>query len=258
MRQIKVSPVQSVERAIQILNCFSFEHHLLNIDTIVQKTGLAKTTAYRLLWTLEKNGLIEFDPKENGFHLSYKMIEYGGIALEKLDIRKEAESHLEQLHQETGFEVLLAIQNGETLQYILTFDSEDGFQPGSFVGKQRPLTHGALGTILMAYLPEKEAKAVLEKTPLEKRTPYTVTDKKKILERLLSARKKGYYIDEEETYYGITAISAPLRDRSGTVRAAMAIAGPSFQFQGKQINYYLNKVLSTAAQISQKLGYTNE
>lgn len=129
MRKINVQPIQSVERTIQILNCFSFDHSELAIDEVIQKTGLSKATVYRLLWTLEKNGLVHYDTKQNVYRLGYKLLEYGGIVLENLDIRREAEPFLVDLHESTHHTILLAVRQQDTMQYLLRFDSDEGFSP---------------------------------------------------------------------------------------------------------------------------------
>ncbi|GAB7386398.1 DNA-binding transcriptional regulator KdgR [Bacillaceae bacterium] len=255
MRKINLAPIRSVERAIEILNCFTFEHHQLSIEEIMQKTGLAKATAYRLLWTLEKNGLVHYDGKENVYRLGYKMAEYGGIVLENLDIRREAEPFLTQLHQETKQTIVMAVRQEDTFQYLFKYDSDDGFQPLSYVGKRRLLHYGALGTIFMAYLPPEEAEKILEKYPLVAHTPHTITDKNEYLSRLQKVREQGYFIDVDETFIGFTAISAPVMNAKREVIAAVAIAGPSFRFAGAARAEYLHLLRKTASNISQRLGY---
>ncbi|WP_181350455.1 IclR family transcriptional regulator [Thalassobacillus sp. CUG 92003] len=255
MREINVTPLQTVERAIKILDCFNFDTYLLTIDELVQKTGLAKATTYRLLWTLEKNGLITYEPKESAYKLGYKMLGYGGIVLEKLDIRQESEPYLKELHKETGFQVLLAEKHGGQIQYILKFDSEDDFEPGSYVGKQRLLHFGALGILFMAYSSQSEVTEFLSNHPIKKHTPYTVTDEKVFLERLKKIHEQGYHVDHEETYFGITSISVPVYDSNGDIVAAMAIAAPSFKLSEEVLESSIKRSKNIALKISERLGY---
>src|SRR5690606_29753373 len=226
MRKINIQPIRSVEKAISILNCFSFERSKLSIDEVMKRTGLAKATEDHMLWTLEINGLLHYDPKENNYRLGYKMMEYGGIVLENLDIRREAEPYLQELFEATGHTVLLVVRQFDTLQYLLRFDSDEGFQPQSYVGRRRVLHYGAMGTVLMAYLPRKEAEELLEKYPLEQHTPYTLLDLEAYFKRLDEIRQQGYFVDVDETFVGFTAIAVPIYDSTGQAVAVVGIAGP--------------------------------
>lgn len=255
MRNINVQPIQSIERAISILNCFSFERSRLTIDEIVARTGLSKATVYRMLWTMEKNGLIQYDSRQNIYRLGYKMMEYGGIVLENLDIRREAEPFLQKLHEETQHTVLLVSRQHDTLQYLLRFDSDEGFQPQSYVGRRRVLHYGAMGTVLMAYLPRKEAEELLEKYPLEQHTPYTLLDLEAYFKRLDEIRQQGYFVDVDETFVGFTAIAVPIYDSTGQAVAVVGIAGPSYKIVGSIRQKMIAMAKKTAQEISKRLGY---
>ncbi|MEB3100055.1 IclR family transcriptional regulator [Ferviditalea candida] len=255
MRNINVKSIQSVDRAIHILNCFSFDRSQLTIDEVTQKTGLSKATAYRLLWTLEKNGLIHYDVKENVYRLGYKMLEYGGIVLENQDIRREVEPFLLELHEKIQHTVLLAVRQEDTMQYLLRYDTDEGFQPRSYVGRRRILHYGALGTIFMAYLPEEEARAIVRQYPLEAHTPNSITDEEQYFKRLKTIREQGYFIDVDETFVGFTAVSVPVMNAGGRVEAVIGIAGPSFKFVGETLQQILELTQKTAASISLRLGY---
>ncbi|MGG1559230.1 IclR family transcriptional regulator [Geobacillus thermoleovorans] len=253
MRKVNVETIRSVERAVQILNCFSFERPDLSIEEIVAKTKLAKATVYRLLWTLETQGLIHYDQKENVYRLGYKMLEYGGIVLENLDMRREAEPFLHDLQAQTGYTVLFAVRQQDSLQYVIRLDSDDGFQPRSYIGRRRVLHYGALGTTIMAYLPDEEAKGILEKYPLEAHTPNTIVDKHQFLERLRVIRKDGFFVDKDETFIGFTAVAAPVFDRTGII-GAIGLAGATFKMV-ETLPELIRQTVSTAQHISKRLGH---
>ncbi len=255
MRDLNVEPIRAVERAIQILNCFSFERPNLSIEEIVEKTGLAKATAYRLLWTLERNGLIQFDQRVNQYRLGYKSIEYGGIVLENLDIRREAEPFLLDLFEETGHSSVLAVKQGKSLQYLLRFDSDEDFQPRNFIGRRRILHNGGFGIVLLAYQSADFASALLDEYPLEPLTPFTLLDKEKFMNRLEDIRTAGVYVDVDETFVGFTAITAPVFQGKDVI-AVIGISGPSFKMEGQAREDLIQQVVATANKISQQLGYS--
>ncbi len=254
MRDINVDSVRSVERIIAILNCFRFEQPDLTIDEIVAETGYSKATAYRILWTFEQNGLIHYDKKENKYRLGHKFLEYGGIALQNLDIRREADPILSELHKQLDHNVMMAVRQDDQLQYLLNYECSDGLVANSHVGKKRILHYGALGIVLMSYISEEEVKELLKKHPLEKRTPYTLVDEEQFLNRLEQVRKQGYYVDVDETFVGFTAIAAPVHGLNEEVVGAIGIAGSNFQMEGEERERLIKLVKKAAHRISEKVG----
>ncbi|WP_338449727.1 IclR family transcriptional regulator [Niallia oryzisoli] len=255
MRELNIEPIRAVERAIQILNCFSFERPNLTIEEIIEKTKLAKATVYRLLWTMEKNGLIYFDQKENMYRLGYKPLEYGGIVLEHLDVRREADPYLQELQEHTGHSTILAVPQGTNLQYLLRYDSDEGFQPRNFIGRRRILHHGGLGIVLLAYKPEKFVQKLLDEHPLEEHTPNTLVEPESFMQRLREIRQKGIFVDEDETFMGYTAISAPIFGTGNEPVAAIAVSGPSFKIQGQAREKLSQQLQAVAGKISRRMGH---
>lgn len=255
MRDLNIEPIRSVERAIQILNSFSFEKPVLSIDEIMGKTKLAKATTYRLLWTLELNDLIQYDQSTNKYRLGNKPLEYGGIVLENLDIRREAEPYLQELFDITNHSVILATPHGETIQYLLRYDSDEGLQPNNFVGRRRILHNGALGIVLLAYRDTNFMEGLLEKYPLEALTPKTLTEKELFSQRLQEIKQKGFYVDEDETFMGYTAIAAPIFNEKNIAVASVGISGASFKIEGEVRERLIKLITETALKISQRIGH---
>ncbi len=255
MRNINMKPLQSFERILSILDCFSFEQPQLTIDEIMKKTGHPRSTAYRMLVTLEKNNLISYDPKENKYRLGHKLMEYGGIVLQNLEIRREADPILVELHNKTGQTILLAIKENDNLRYLVSFESEEFFQPQAHIGRTRVIHHSPLGIVIMAYLPFEEVENILARNPLVKRTPYTLTDKELFLQRLNKIREDGFFIDTDESFVGNTGICVPVFGLSGEVIAAITVAGQNHRILGTNQEKYLSLLKEAAQNISKRLGH---
>ncbi|MDT8859705.1 IclR family transcriptional regulator [Alkalihalobacillus sp. MEB130] len=254
MRELNLEPIQSVERAIHILNCFSYEKPELTIEDIMIKTKLAKTTTYRLLWTLERNYLIQYNQTTNRYRLGTGLLEYSGIVFDNLDIRREAEPYLLALYEETEHSVILAQPQAETIQYLVRYDSEDGLQPNNYAGRKRILHNGAFGIVLLAQMDKNFVEKLLEDYPLESRTPKTLTDPTLFFERLQDIRERGYYVDVDETFIGYTAISAPIFNGSNQVIASVGISGPSFKMEGERREQLISTIKKAAYSISLQMG----
>ncbi|MEX2416577.1 MAG: IclR family transcriptional regulator [Paenibacillaceae bacterium] len=255
MRELNIEGIRSVDRAIQIMSCFSFEKPVMSIEELMKKTKLAKATIYRLLWTMERNDMIRYDQKTKEYRLGFRHLEYGGIVLENLDIRREAEPYLVQLHELSGHSVILAIQQGESVQYLLRYDSHEGLQPNNFVGRRRVLHHGALGITMLAYMPMDFVIELLDHYPLEALTPKTLIDQERFLLRLQEIKQQNYYVDMDETFIGYTAIAAPVfREQNKTI-AAIGISGASYKMEGERREHLIKITTETAMKISLQMGY---
>lgn len=256
MRELNVESNRSVERTILIVNSFGFDQPDLTIEEIVKQTGLPKTTVYRILWSMEKHGLIQYDERKGRYRLGYKLLEYGGIVLQHLDIRREAEPFLSELYERTGFTVLLAMRQEETLQYILRFESDDGFQPQSFLGRRRILHYGVIGRMLLAHMPVSEVTDLLGRHPIEQCTPDTIVEQPAIYEQLKRMREDGYGLDVGGTFPGFTGLSVPVFGLHGDVKAAIGVAAPTFKLQDDEIlQQVIEWTRNSAKQISLRLGH---
>jgi len=244
-----------VERAIQILCCFKFGKKELTIENIMLETGLTRATVYRLLWTLEKNGMIQYDSKLHSFRLGYKLLEFGNIVFENLDIGREAESEIKTLNETIHQSVILAVRQEDHLQYILRVDSQEGFQPHTHVGSRKILHMGAIGTAMMAYLPVEQAAGIIDKYPLIQLTPYTLTDTKNYIDRLAEIRLQGYFVGVEETFVGFTTIAVPIFDAKGIVTAGLGTIVRSHKLDDEYLAEIIKQCKNTAMKISRKLGF---
>ena len=248
--------VQSVDRALDILDCFSFQNREMNLSDVVKKTGLNKTTAKRLISNLADRGFLQQDPVTKQYQLGMRLFELGGIVFSSFSLRQAAAHTLNQIQNETGSTVLLGMAIEDQLVYI---DKREGLGPiriSSDIGWRRPLHYGMLGMVLMAYLDPKDVKRVLKKTPLERHTPYSITDEAAFSLRLEQIRSQGCLVESQEAVEGVIGISAPIRDYSRKVIAALGIALTSGErHQKTDIQRCVDRVRRACDDISSNLGY---
>ncbi|ALS22977.1 MULTISPECIES: IclR family transcriptional regulator [Paenibacillus] len=255
MRDVNVNSVRAIDRAIDLLNVFSVEHPVLTIDEIVAKTKLPKTTAYRILYTLELRGLIQYDQKNQNYRLGLKLLEYAGTLTTLLDVRQEAEEILINLQTNTKQTVIMAVIEQETFVYVFLRENPVGFKYSSYIGLRRPINFGVLGQVIMAHLTEDELERLLQKHPLVRMTSKTVTDLDVLRVRFKKIKEERVYADMEETYEGGIAIGAPIYDAEGKLIAALAILGPAVQLDGDRLEPAKLMVKEAASQISLKMGF---
>lgn len=248
--------VQSVDRAIDILDCFTFNRKELTQSDIVQQTGLNRTTAMRLLSHLAGRGILKYNDQDRAYRLGNKILELGGIALSSISLRKIAGPYLTRLRNDIGNTILLGVRMEDDLVYVDKREGKVVMVTTSEIGRRRPLHFGMLGMVLMAYLPQQEQERLLAKDPLKAYTPTSITNNEAFLHTLADIRRNGFYIGREDVFEGLGGISAPVRDYNGRVVAALGFTMIlSLLDRSGVTKNVIRKVTDTAMAISQGLGF---
>ena len=251
-----VYKVQVLERALDILECFSFQNRELSLTDVVNRTGLNKTTVKRLIANLTARGYLQRDPQSKMYQLGIRLFEMGGIVFSSFSLRQAAAYPMTQLQNKTGATVLLGVRMEEQLVYIDKRDGDGMIRISSDIGWRRPLHYGMLGMILLAGLDAKDVRRILRQTPLQAHTPFSITDQDAFSLRLEKIRSQGYILEKEEALEGVFGIAAPIRDYSRQVVAALGIALPlSSHNRAKGLDHLIEFVKKTCEAISSDLGY---
>jgi IclR family transcriptional regulator, KDG regulon repressor len=250
--------VRSLDRAMDILDGFSFQTRHMNLSEIVRKTGLNITTAKRLISNLTQRGYLRQDPDTKQYYLGLRLFELGGIVFSSFSLRHAASSRMTDLQNKTGATVLLGTVMEDQLVYVDKREGLGMIRISSDIGWRRPLHYGMLGMILMAYLDPKEVKRILKKDPLQAHTPFSITDEDSFRLRLEKLRKQGFLVETGEAVEGVTGVAAPIRDYSGQVIAALGIALTSeLNRREKRLGQFLDLVKKACGDISRDLGYVH-
>jgi IclR family KDG regulon transcriptional repressor len=251
--------VQALDRALNILECFSFQYKELNLSDIVRQTRLNKTTAKRLIANLTARGYLQQDSDTRRYQLGLRLFELGGIVFSSFSLRRAAARHMMRLQTLTGATVLLGTMMDDQLVYIDKHEGDGMIRISSDIGWRRPLHYGMLGMVLFAYLDPQEIRRILKKYPLQAHTTSSIVTKRKFSDRLAKIRKEGYCVEWEEAVEGVVGIAAPIHDYSRKVIAALGIAHPIGLFKpAKDKKPIENKIklVKTACQlISKELGF---
>lgn len=248
--------VQVIDRVLDILDSFTFENREMNLTEVVEKTGLNKATAKRLLSNLTRRKYLQQDSKTKKYKLGLRLFELGGIVFSSFSVRKTAEHWMERLREETGSTVLLGVIIEDQLVYLGKREGNQMIRISSEIGWRRPLNYGMLGMVLLAYQDIRYVERILDKYPLRAYTPNSITEKEKFLRRLGAIRKQGYVIEVGEAVEGVVGIAAPVRNFSNNVVAALGIALPFRKgFTEKELDTYVKLLKSACDDISLRVGF---
>ena len=156
-------------------------------------------------------------------NIGMRLFEMGGIVFPSFSLRQAAAYPMTQLQYKTGATVLLGVRMEDQLVYVDKREGAGMIRILSDIGWRRPLHYGMLGMILLANLDAKDVRRILRQTPLQAHTPFSITDPDAFSLRLEKIRVQGYVMEKEEAVEGVLGITAPIRDYSRQVVAALGV-----------------------------------
>ena len=247
--------VQVIDRAAQILDCFTFEQPELPVSEIAAKTGLHKSTAHRILMALEYNDIIGQNQETGNYYLGMKLFKLGNQATARIQLREVAKPYLIQLMEETKETVHLAVLDEKQVLYLEKVEGPHALRMPSRVGRRIPTYCTSLGKAMLSCLEAEQVKEHLQGPRLKAYTPNTIKNVEGLLKDLARIRLRGYAMDNEEIELGLRCVGAPIRDYSGCMVGAVSVAGPSARLSLEKLPWLGAKVINVVASISRDLGY---
>ncbi|SDO85366.1 DNA-binding transcriptional regulator, IclR family [Nakamurella panacisegetis] len=251
--------VQSVDRALTILKLLAADGEL-GVTEIAGLLGVHKSTASRLLATLETHGLAEQLPDRGRYRLGVGVLRLAGATRSRLDIVRESRPVTAPLAADIGETVNIVILSGTETLYLDQVAGPSALQIHNWIGHRNPVHATANGRVLLAHASATEAEAILGAalTPsgrLRALTPNTITDRAALQAALALVRRDGYAVAVDELEIGLTAVAAPIRGVDGSVIASLSVSGPSFRLEATRMPRAIKAVRDAAALVSARMGY---
>ena len=239
--------VQSVDRAITVLEILARRGEA-GVSEVAAEIAVHKSTAFRLLGALERRGLVEQAGDRGKYRLGVGLIPLAGAVADRLDVTRQGRDVCARLAAELGETVNVAVLQE---QWAVNVDQARGpstVSTHNWVGQLTPLHCTSSGKVLLAH-----AGAALP--PLRGFTARTVTDPATLQAELATVRAAGIGRACEEYEVGLNAVAAPVRDRFGTVVAAVSVSGPSYRFTPARMDEVVPTLSAGAAEISRRMGF---
>ena len=244
--------VQSVDRALTILEVQARIGEA-GVTEIAAELGVHKSTAFRLVATLEGHRLVEQTVDRGKYRLGVGLLRLAGATTARLDLVQEARPVCRQLAADTGETVNIAVLSESSALYLDQVAGSSALQPHNWVGQHIPLHATSNGKVLLSGLDDAALDEVLG--ALSRYTSLTITRKSLLREELALVREQGYAVAVDELEVGLTAAAAPIRNAHGDVVASMSVSGPTFRLSTEQVERVLPQLLDAALEVSHRLGW---
>lgn len=253
----RANGVQSLDRAVAILDCFTAERQELGLSEIARITGLTTSTAHRLLHSLQSHGLVRRVP-DRRYTLGPHLLRLARGAHPGVDLQVVALPVMRRLRDATGETVGLHVLSGRCRLVVDQVESRQPLRRTYTELEERiPLHQGAPGKVLLAFLPAEEREVVLA-GPLEAATPATITDPGLLRTELEQITRSGRAFSFEERVVGIRTVAVPIRNHAGAVRASVSVTGPALRVTAARLEELAPPSIRAGAEISAILGWRDK
>ena len=239
--------VQSVDRAAALLRAVAAARNPASVAELAQACGINRSTAWRLLGTLELNGLVDRDPITQRYRVGYASVQLGAASDGDV-IARRVRPVLAELSRAVGETTLLCRASRFSLAYI-DQASPPGPPTANWVGRPAAPHATSAGKAFLAWLPAEEIDAVLP-AELERYTSSTITDRAELQRDLERVRERGYATCISEFEDFANGVGAAVLDDHGLPRLVVSVWGPDQRVTSARISELGERVIAAAHEMS--------
>ena len=244
---------RTLERALDILECFSHDEPILTLAQTAERVHLPKSTVYRLLATLENRRFIRREDGNGSYSLGIRLLELGSSVLKSKRISDHALPYMQRLsakHRET---VDLAIFDQSEVVYLEVIESPQRMRIAAAPGQRLPAICTATGKAFLAFMPDDRVRQVWQEST-GNCGEHAKPSLDHLRKSLRSIRQRGYAVAAEEYEEGVNAVAAPILDEQRRPIAVIALVGPTIRLPSTRMRVLGKSVRNTADHIAQEIG----
>lgn len=249
--------INSLDRGLKIIDMIASQG-IVSTTEVGEYLGVNKSSAYRLLATLERRGYVEQDKVTKMYKLGTKIIGISESVLANMDIVDISEPYLREMADITGETSHLGIISMTRAVLISQEKGREMVNVNTRVGMSEPAHISAIGRAIISFLPERDKAHIIDNIIDEIAKSKSKSKKNDTIKQLndiiTETIDRGYAIDNEELFKGIRCIAVPIMDHKKYPIASVGISGPTSRITAETINEYAEKVTGIANKISSRIG----
>ncbi|SMG58429.1 transcriptional regulator, IclR family [Paraburkholderia susongensis] len=250
--------VPGLERGLRILAEFSAREPVLGAPELSKRIGIPRTTTFRLLQTLAALGFLERVNGDRYFRLSVAVLRLGFEYLNSLELTDVGTPILERLRDATGLSTHLLIRDQRDVVFVAKAQTHEPMFSSVkvHVGTRLPAHATVHGQVLMGDLSFEELRQLYPEPQLERFTERTPASVEELYGRVRESAALGYAVSEASFERGISVVSAPVRDQSGKIAAALTVTIPRSDIgEAAEREPLIISVCQAALDLSERLSY---
>jgi DNA-binding IclR family transcriptional regulator len=210
-----------LNRVLRMLDAFTAQHPAMTLTELARRSGLPLSTAHRLVGQLVGWGALERG-EDGCYRIGLRLWELAALAPRSQGLRERALPYLEDLSQVTRENVQLAVREGAEIVFVEHIAGSTAVPVFTRVGGRLPTTATGVGLVLLAHAPAEVQDEVLA-APLQRHTPFTVTDPRRVRRMLADVRASGFVVSDRQLSAESVSVAVPVHDGRRRVVAAMSL-----------------------------------
>jgi IclR family acetate operon transcriptional repressor len=237
-------------KLVSLLELISTSQQPLRFIDVVKLSKQPRATVHRQLSHLLTEGLLE-QAADQSYVPGLRLLTFASKAWARNDLRSVAAPFLQQLHQQTGESVHLAVLQGTSVIYLDKIDGTQKIRMHSQIGNRSPAYCTGVGKAALSLLPDDELAQRIATMDFHQFTQHTLASPQALARDIDDIRLRGFAYDLEEHEVGIRCVAAPIGILSGGNIAAISVTAPAFRISKEQLKTWEALILTTSAGVSQ-------
>lgn len=254
--ETKDSGVQSVDRAMLLIETLAEDDEGYRLTDLAIRTGLSPSTIHRLLTTLEKRRFVQFDRDQSIWHIGAQSFAVGATFARRRNFVTQAMPFLRKLRDQTRETANLAVIDDGAMVILTRVESREIMRSVTKVGGRAPMVASGLGKALLSTYTEEDVFAVIRREGMPRLTSKSIVRAGELCKSLNDIRARGYSIDDEEAQVGLRCVSAVVYDDRSEPLAAISVSGKASRVPDDRLPLLGKFVLEVAAEMTCALGGT--
>jgi len=246
--------VQSLCRALSILNIIADDDHGMTMTDISQRAKLPLSTTHRLLTTLQHERYVRFDGDQSLWKIGVQAFIIGNAFVRSREIIATSRPFMVALMEKSGETTNLAVADQGECIYLAQVECRQMMRVQAKPGSRVPIHSSAVGKAILAAMPEDKGRKFIQMREFERATDKTVIDQAKLFREIEEVRAAGYARDDEEHCIGLRCVASVIYDEFGEPMAAVSLSGPMARVGDERFPVLGSMVTQTAAEITAAMG----
>jgi IclR family transcriptional regulator, acetate operon repressor len=248
--------VQSVDRALLIIETLAEDDEGYRLTDLAVRTGLSPSTVHRLLTTLEKRRFVQFDRGESTWHIGAQSFAVGSTFVRRRNFVTQALPYLRKLRDQTRETANLAVVDDGAMVVLTRVESREIMRSVTKAGGRVPMVASGLGKALLATYSEQDVFAIIQRDGMPRLTSKSIVRAGELCKSLHDIRRQGYSVDDEEALIGLRCVSAVVYDDCSEPLAAISVSGKASRVPNDRLPILGKLVQEVAAELTTALGGT--
>ncbi|OHV88384.1 HTH-type transcriptional regulator BhcR [Mesorhizobium sp. ORS 3428] len=249
----EAASVQSLDRALRILAIVA-EASGLSLSEIAARSGIAASTAYRMLTTLESHGMVEFDSTDQLWSIGVETYRMGAAFLRRRKLVDRARIVMQELMEKTGETANLGVAEDDCVVFVSQVETHQAIRAFFRPGTRSSFHASGIGKAVLAHLEPERVAAILRKAGLQRYTDKTLFDISALARDLATIKHRGWSVDDEERHPGMRCVAAAIFNEFGEPIGGVSVSGPTVRVTPERLAEIGPLVRDAADEVTKMIG----